>query len=145
MSKNWQVTTSYGDIYTFANAFTRVWSGESSAPGEYTLAENDVFSYNTTSSEKFLSLTFTGTDLSKFTAGDDIDFTFSTDILNNFKNDSQGAINNFTNVNKTASWGKVEIAYSYDDVITAVPEPGTLAILALGLVGFAAKRKRKSV
>ncbi|XQW85517.1 choice-of-anchor E domain-containing protein [Thalassotalea piscium] len=145
LSKDWLVSSSFGTDYTFANAFSTIWSGESSAVGTYTLGQGDIFSYSATSGEMFQSITFTGSDLSFFTTGNNVDFTFTTDIINNFQNQSTGASNDFTNKNTTASWGKVEVSYSYDNGITTVSEPGTLAILALGLMGFAASRKNKSV
>jgi hypothetical protein len=144
LSQDWSVTTSYGAQYNFASAFTPIWSGESSAQGTFTLSQGDVFSYDATSGEMSRSLTFTGNDLSIFTAGNNIDFTFSTDILNNFRNESQGAVNNFTNINTTGSWGKVDVSYNYTSAVTTVSEPGTIAILALGLVGFAAAKRKKS-
>jgi hypothetical protein len=144
LSEDWLVTASYGAQYKFANAFTNIWSGESSAQGTFTLGQGDVFSYNATSGEMSRSLTFTGNDLSIFTAGNAIDFAFSTDIINNFRNESQGAVNNFTNINTTGSWGKVDVSYNYTSAVTTVSEPGTIAILALGLVGFAAAKRKKS-
>jgi hypothetical protein len=73
----------------------------------------------------------------------DVDFTFTLNALTSFSNSTVGGSAEFENVIDSASWGKVEVVYTYENVIASVPETGSLAIFGLGLAGFALSRKFK--
>jgi len=90
------------------------------------------------------TLTRTGSiaasDLSLFAS--DVDFLFNIVAKSGFENFASGA-GDFTNTLSSAAWGKVEVAYTYEEIVTSVPETGSLAIFGLGLAGFALSRKAK--
>lgn len=140
---DWQVATTAADDYVFASAFTSLLTDESSPAPGFDMAVGDTFTYDLSTGEQSFNLT--NVNLAAFTTGSAVDFVFTTQaqtILNNQVASGSGV---FTNSFDTGSWGKVEVAYTYDATpVTSVSEPGSLAILALGLVGFAASRKKKS-
>jgi hypothetical protein len=72
----------------------------------------------------------------------DVDFLFSVDVRSTFTNTTFG-IASFENITNSASWGKIEVTYTYENVVASVPETGSLAIFGLGLAGLALSRKSK--
>ncbi|WP_159817079.1 PEP-CTERM sorting domain-containing protein [Colwellia sp. 20A7] len=138
----WQVTTLAADGYVFqASAFNYL-TDQSSASG-FDMASGDTFNFSLTSGE--LSSALTGVNLAAFTTGLAVDFNFSGLPITALSNVLESGTGDFVNNVATASWGKVVVNYTYSDSpATSVSEPGTLAILALGLVGFAASRKKKA-
>jgi len=142
VSQNWQVATAAADDYIFANAsFTPLLAGASSVSG-YTLAGGDQFNFNT--STALFNINLTSVDLAAFTTGSAVDFIFSIGARTNGQAFIDSGVSEFEGVFSTAHYGKVTVTYSYDDVITSVPEPTSLAILALGLVGFGLRKKKSA-
>jgi len=138
ISEDWKVTSSVGN-YTFAGAsFTPLLFGESSASG-YDLETNEQFDFALSTGE--LSSMFTG-NVSDFASGLAQTFTVTAGGITQFNNSIDGAAGTFENTYSTAAWGKVEVAYTYEEV-ASVPETGSLAIFGLGLAGFALSRKAK--
>ena len=99
---------------------------------------NEVFDYGQVSD--FQTGTITASNVSDFLT--DVDFIFDVSALSSFSNTTAGGSAVFENIIDSASWGKVEVAYTFDE-ITSVPETGSLAIFGLGLAGFALSRKAK--
>lgn len=142
--QDWKVSTSSADDYIFAAAdFVNPYlTDQSSLPANtFTMAGGDTYTYNISSGE--LSATLSSVNMNDFTTGSAVDFDFTgfaTTAINNSVESGTGA---FTNSFATGSWGKVEVTYTYDNVVTSVPEPTSLAIFGLGLAGFALSRKAK--
>jgi hypothetical protein len=138
----WQVTTLAADDYVFQALAFNYLTDQSSASG-FDMASGDTFNFSLTSGE--LSSALTGVNLAAFTTGLAVDFNFSGLPITALSNVLESGTGNFVNSVATASWGKVVVNYTYtENPTTSVSEPGTLAILALGLVGFAASRKKKA-
>lgn len=77
-------------------------------------------------------------DLSEFIGDDDLDLSFTNSATFNANCDNNDAGDRCTAYNDSYWRGTVTVAYTYD-----VPEPGTLSILALGLMGLGLARKRQ--
>ena len=67
---------------------------------------------------------------------------FSVDVLANSFFGVTGSANLASNINTDAR-AKIAVTYTYHDAPTQTPEPATLALMGLGLAGFAVARKRK--
>jgi hypothetical protein len=138
----WQVSTSAANDYTFQGQTFGYLTDESSASG-FDMASGDTFNFALTSGE--LSSALTGVNLAAFTTGSAVAFNFSGLPTTALTNSLESGTGDFINNVATGSWGKVVVNYTYTEKpTTSVSEPGTLAILALGLVGFAASRKKKA-
>ncbi len=142
MQEAWQVTTAAANDYVFAGPSFNYLSDESSASG-FGMAPGSTFNFALSSGE--LSASLTGVNIAAFNTGSAVDFNFlglpSTFLSNGLESGTGDFVNNVA----TGSWGKVVVNYTYTaNPTTSVSEPGSLAILALGLVGFAASRKKKA-
>ena len=131
-----------GDVFAQAS-FAPLLSGESIAVGSYDLATNDIYSFSESSS--LFTKTLTVTDATAFTLGD-VDFSFDIMAVNGAGVNAEGGVSQANTLITTAYYGGVEVAYTYDVFVPPVsaPEPTSIAILALGLVGFAASRKKSA-
>ncbi|MBL0710575.1 MAG: PEP-CTERM sorting domain-containing protein [Colwellia sp.] len=121
-------------------SFTPLLSGESTVLGDYDLATDDEHSFSNSSS--LFTKTLTVNDQAAFTLGD-VDFSFNINAMNNAGVNAEGGVSQASTLITTAYYGGVEVAYTYD-AVAAVPEPTSIAILALGLIGFAASRKKSA-
>ena len=142
IAQDWKVTTSAADNYTFSgvNFVTPLLSGASSASG-FTLAAGELFNFY--KSTQLFSSNLTNVDLLAFTTGSAVDFIFSTFALTNGQAFISSGVSEFIGKFSTAAYGKVTVNYTYDDVpVTAIPEPTSIALLALGLVGFGLRKKK---
>ncbi|MDX2367010.1 MAG: PEP-CTERM sorting domain-containing protein [Colwellia sp.] len=136
----WQVTTTAADDHVFAAPSFNYLSDESSVSG-FTMAPGSTFSFALTSGE--LSSSLTGVDIADFNTGSAVDFNFTGLPVTFLSNGLASGTGDFINNVSTGSWGKVEVEYTYTAApVTTVSEPGSLAILALGLTGFALRRKK---
>ncbi|PCI54854.1 MAG: hypothetical protein COB45_07480 [Gammaproteobacteria bacterium] len=132
LTSDWDVTSSV-DSYVFHD------SGLLFSEFDGNHEVNEVFDFGQLTS--FQQGTLTASDISMFL--NDVDFTFNVTAASSFINVTSGGSAVFENVIDSASWGRVEVTYTYDDIVTSVPEPTSLAILGLGLAGFALSRKTK--
>ncbi|WDD98517.1 PEP-CTERM sorting domain-containing protein [Thalassomonas actiniarum] len=140
LGSNWSVTTAAADDYIFGNGGAVLADDQSSAAGNFDLTPGEIFTYDLSSGEQ--SGAMTGVDLSAFTTGSMVDFVFSALALTYINNDVESGTGTFENTFQTGSWGKVEVTYTYS---SEVPEPASIAILALGLVGLSLRNKQKQV
>lgn len=142
LSQAWQVTTSGADTFVFNQFASTLVSAQSSEPGNYDLitghAQLDTFNFRLSTDER--SGGFTGVDKSAFTTGNDIDFNFRASAITNIQNNVNSGTGYFVNSFETGSWGKVKVEYIYD---TDVPEPTTIVILGLGVMGLVLNRKKQ--
>jgi len=132
-------TSTTGDVFAQAS-FAPLLSGESIAVGSYDLATNDIYSFSESSS--LFTKTLMVTDVTAFTLGD-VDFSFNIQAVNGAGVNADGGVSQSNTLISTAYYGGVKVAYTYN-AVAAVPEPTSIAILALGLVGFAASRKKSA-
>ena len=144
MQQPWQVTTTAADDYVFV-APNFNYLSEQSSVSDFDMAPGSTFNFSLTSGE--LSSVLTGVNLAAFSTGSAVDFNFMGQPSTFLSNGLESGTGNFVNSVATGSWGKVEVEYTYTakTAPATVSEPGTIAILALGLVGFAAARRKKSV
>ncbi len=137
--QDWKVSTTAANDHIFQSFTLSYLTDQSSAAGNFDLATNDTFSYGISSGE--LSSSLSGVNLSDFLAGPvEFDFTgFAQTNINNSVDSGTGA---FINSFATGSWGKVDVAYTYDASTppSSVPAPGTLALLGLGLLAMRARK-----
>jgi len=142
IAQDWQVSTAAADNYTFAaaNFLTPLLSGESSASG-FTLnaGETHVFDQSTA----LINQSLTNVDLAAFTTGNDVDFDFSTFAITNGQAFINSGVSSFIGQFSTATYGKVTVSYTYD-AVSDIPEPTSIALLALGLVGFGLRKKKSA-
>jgi hypothetical protein len=142
MQEAWQVTTAAANNYVFAGPSFNYLSDESSVSG-FDMAPGSTFNFALSSGELRSSLN--GVNIAAFNTGSAVDFNFMGLPATFLSNGLESGTGDFVNNVATGSWGKVEVNYTYTAApTTSVSEPGTLAILALGLAGFAASRKKKS-
>jgi hypothetical protein len=137
---DWAVSTSAADNFTFQAANFAVPFLSAASPAGFTLATDDTFTYALSSGE--LSSALTGVNMAAFLAGP-VDFDFTAFAQTSLNNDVASGTGAFTNSFATASWGQVEVDYTYDAVVvppTSVPVPGTLALLGLGLLAMRARK-----
>ena len=104
---------------------------------------DEVFDYGHLTSYKTGS--FNSTDFAAFNS--DVNFTFSTKASAAFINVTGAGSAVFKNSVNSAAWGKVAVTYTYDNTPSGptvkVPAPTSIAILGLGLAGFAFSRRNK--
>ncbi|WDE08120.1 PEP-CTERM sorting domain-containing protein [Thalassomonas viridans] len=140
LGSDWSVTTAAADDYMFGTAGTTLASDQSSPAGNFDLSPGEIFTYDLSSGEQ--SGAMTGVDLSAFTTGNMVDFVFSALAMTYINNDVDSGTGTFENTFQTGSWGRVEVTYTYT---SEVPEPASIAILALGLMGLSLRNKQKQV
>ena len=145
--QDWKVSSSVANDFVFrAGDFVNPFLfDESAPPGTLNLepgTANDTFTYSLSSGE--ISGSLTGVDLSAFTSGSPITFDFDAFAQTSIGNEVESGTGFFTNSFATGSWGKVEVAYTFDAApTTSVPEPATIALLGLAAMGMARSRKNK--
>jgi len=132
LTSDWAVTSSVGS-YTFSNA------GVLFTETDTDHGVNEVFDFGQVTD--FQQGDIVASDVSAFLS--DVDFTFAVNALSSFSNTTSGGSAVFQNIIDSASWGQIEVTYTFDDVVASVPETGSLAIFGLGLAGFALSRKAK--
>lgn len=132
LTSDWAVTSSVGD-FTFSN------SGVLFTELDTDHGVNEVFDFGQVTD--FQQGDIVVSDVSAFLS--DVDFTFAVNALSSFTNITAGGSAVFQNIINSASWGQIEVTYTFDDVVASVPETGSLAIFGLGLAGFALSRKAK--
>ena len=143
--QDWKVSTTVASDYIFRSANDpNPFLSASSAPlGSFNLVSgtlNDTFSYDLSSGE--ISASLTNIDLLAFTQDSEIDFNFTGFAQTVITNNVDSGTGLFSNSFQTGSWGKVAVSYTYDPM--PVPEPGTSAIFALGLICIATRHFKKS-
>jgi hypothetical protein len=136
------VSTEAADNHSFVSGsfMTPLLSGASSTSG-YTLAAGEQFEFH--QSSDLFSYNLTNVDLTAFLSGP-VDFVFSAFVFTNAQAGINSGVNEFKGLFTTASFGKVTVSYTYDDITTSVPEPTSIAILALGLVGLRLRKKKSA-
>ena len=132
LTSDWAVSSVAGS-YTFDN------SGILFTETDTDHAVGEVFDYGQVTAYQTGSIV--ASDINTFL--NDVEFIFNVNALSSFTNSTAGGSAVFQNVIDSASWGKVEVSYTYDDIVASVPETGSLAIFGLGLAGFALSRKAK--
>ncbi len=139
IASDWQVSTAAADDYVFsaANFLNPLLSGASSASG-FTLNAGEKFNFNESSA--LISQSLTNVDLAAFTTGSPVDFTFSTFAITNGQAFINSGVSSFIGEFSTAAYGQVTVSYTYD--ASDIPEPTSIALLALGLVGFGLRKKK---
>jgi len=142
MQQAWKVTTTAANDHVFAGPSFDYLSDESSVNG-FDMAPGSAFNFALSSGE--LSSMLTGVNIAAFNTGSAVNFNFLGLPATFLSNGLESGTGDFVNNVATGSWGKVEVQYTYTAApVTTVSEPGTLAILALGLAGFAAAKRKKS-
>lgn len=142
MQNPWQVTTAAANTHVFQASSFNYLTAQSSVSG-FDMIPGSTFSFALTSGE--LSSSLTGINLAAFNTGSAVNFNFSALPVTAIANILESGTGDFVNNVATASWGKVVVNYTYTPtVVTSVPEPTSVAIMALGLIGFAASRKMKA-
>jgi hypothetical protein len=82
-------------------------------------------------------------DLAFFTQpGPNIVFTVDATVIASVANQGSGTAT-FQNTITNSAQGSITVTYDFTPNNNVAPEPGTLALLALGAVGFVAARRRK--
>ncbi|MBU3021011.1 PEP-CTERM sorting domain-containing protein [Aestuariibacter sp. A3R04] len=132
LTSDWAVTSSVGGA-TFSGP------GVLFSESDLDHQVGEVFDYGHVSEYQSSSIAIS--DISAFLS--DVDFSFVVNALSTFTNTTAGGSAVFENIIDSAAWGKVEVVYTYDAVVTSVPETSSLAILGLGLAGIALSRKAK--
>ncbi|WP_426358800.1 choice-of-anchor E domain-containing protein [Pseudocolwellia sp. HL-MZ19] len=134
LNSDWTVSSAVGNyqFLGFGNLFTET---------DLNHEADEIFDYGHLDS--YHAGTISVIDLTYFTSA--VDFTFVIGASSSFTNIVPGGSAEFTNIIDSASWGQVEVTYTFDDAPdpSTVPETGTLAIFGLGLAGFALSRKAK--
>ncbi len=143
IAQDWQVSTAAADDYTFAAAsFTPLLSGASSVSG-FTLNAGEIFNFDQSTALFNQNQNLTNVvDLAAFTAGTDVDFNFSTRANTNGQAYINSGVSSFIGGFSSAAYGKVTVSYTYD--AASIPEPTSIALLALGLVGFGLRKKKSA-
>jgi len=133
LMSDWLVSTAAADNYTFGTQNSTFLSGSKF------LNAGDTDSFNETTGK--LGANLTNVNLAAFTNNVTFDFSMSAQTMASVTAHSGSNLGSVGT--DTASWGQVTVAYTYN-AVAAVPEPTSIAILALGLVGFAASRKKSA-
>lgn len=133
LDQDWQVTSAAGDfLFNAEDTLFELIDSDHVTGETFAIDQSDL--------NFFRDGAISASDLALFAS--DVDFVFDVFASANFQNSAPGT-GDFTNVNTSAAWGKVEVSYTYDAVVASVPETGSLAIFGLGLAGFALSRKAK--
>jgi len=143
IASDWQVSTAAADDYTFsaANFQSSRLSGESSVSG-FTLNGDEKFNFH--QSTALINQSLTSVDLAAFTAGSPVNFFFSTFAITNGQAFINSGVSVFEGQFSTATYGKVTVSYTYNAAVSDIPEPTSIALLALGLVGFSLRKKKSA-
>ncbi len=142
IASDWQVNTAAADNYTFAAAdfLNPLLSGESSASG-FTLNADEKFNFH--QSTALINQSLTNVDLAAFTTGNPVDFNFSAIVFTTGQAFINSGVSSFIGEFSTATYGQVTVSYTYD-AVSDIPEPTSIALLALGLVGFSLRKKKSA-
>ena len=134
----WKVISgvTYDSVFTRGSSHIDV--DESSGSGDFDMDPGEAFNFDLSSGVRGGDMSIT--DYSAFTSGEMIDFRFFFRAETVIRNFVESGRETFANTSNTGAWGKIVATYTYEPA--PVPEPGTLVILAAGLLGFGLRRKQ---
>ena len=155
--ENKSVANGYASVFL---AFSQAWGGSTTAADDWVFEdasfdppyyeeESDLLGNSTLTGDQFIygfttheyEKELTGVDISAFTTGDDIDFTFGAKMFTHHTIEVESGTGVYESAFQTGSWGKVKVEYEY--TTGEVPEPSTIVILGLGVMGLFLNRKKR--